>query len=402
MATTYHFRAVARDGKPRTGVLSAENERAVARELVKQGLTPVYVGVQKQQAAFELPFLNGGSRKEVLYFTQELATLLNAGIPVDRALQISTELTESVKFKAVVSDVLRVLKGGKSLGDSLATHPQHFGDLYVNMVRAGEASGSLAQIFTRLAEFERTRDDLRGFIVSSMVYPALLLMAGTVSITVLLTVVVPKFAAIFQDGTIPMPGPIKIMLAVSDAIKIYGPWVLLIAAASIIALGVYRRTPEGRLWWDSLMLRMPLIGIALRKAEVSRFAQAMGTLIAASVPLVQGLGIAKAIMTNKRMANSLETVVTGVKRGEGIAQPLRKAGEFPPLAGHLLSVGEETGRLDSMFQRMAEIYDGETRASIKRFTTLFEPIVILVIGIVVGALILSMMTAISSINEIAF
>lgn len=401
MATTFHFRAVASDGKPRTGVMSAENERSVARELLKQGLTPVYVGAQAQRSGFSLPSFRGSTRKEVLYFTQELATLLNAGIPVDRALQISNELTESAKFKLVISDVLRVLKGGKSLADALATHPDDFTDLYVNMVRAGEASGSLAQIFSRLSEFERTRDDLRSFITSSMVYPLLLLIVGGASITVLLTVVVPRFGAMFADGTIPMPGPIKVLLTISSIMITYGPWAVGLAIAGALALRTYVNTPEGRLWRDTTLLRTPLLGIAMRKAEVARFGQAMGTLVSSSVPLVQSLGIGRAILGNKKMANSLEQVIQGVKRGEGVATPLRKSGEFPPLASHLLAVGEETGRLDAMFQRMAEIYDGETRAAIKRFTTLFEPLVILAIGIVVGALILSMMMAISSINEVA-
>src|SRR5580704_6542328 len=175
MATAFHFRAVASNGKLRTGTLTAETDRSVAQELRRQGLIPVYVGVnQKKGFELTLPVFNRGRRKDVLFFTQELSTLLNAGVPLDRALSITAELTERGPFRALVIDVVRVLKGGKSLADSLATHPSHFSELYVNMVRAGEASGSLGQIFERLAEFERTRDDLRGYIISSLVYPALL------------------------------------------------------------------------------------------------------------------------------------------------------------------------------------------------------------------------------------
>ena len=170
---TFFFRAVASDGKLRTGSLSGDNEKLVARELRKQGLTPVYVGVEPKKAGFELklPAFGGGRRRDVLFFTQELSTLLNAGVPLDRALTITSELTERPAFRFIVLDVLRVLKGGKSLADSLATHPDYFSDLYVNMVRAGEASGALAAIFERLAEFERSRDDLRSYIISSMIYP---------------------------------------------------------------------------------------------------------------------------------------------------------------------------------------------------------------------------------------
>src|SRR5260370_13118108 len=175
MAATFFFRAVASDGKIRTGSLTGDDEKLIARELRKQGLTPIYVGVAPRKAAleFKLPTFGKG-RRDVLFFTQELSTLLNAGIPLDRALSITAELTEHASFRSLVLDIVRLIKGGKSPADSLAAHPSHFSDLYVNMVRAGEASGSLAQIFERLAEFERTRDDLRGYIVSSLIYPALL------------------------------------------------------------------------------------------------------------------------------------------------------------------------------------------------------------------------------------
>jgi general secretion pathway protein F len=163
----------------------------------------------------------------------------------------------------------------------------------------------------------------------------------------------------------------------------------------------YTRTASGRLWWDSFRLKIPLLGIGLRKAEVARFARAMSTLVANSVPLVQSIAIAGATLNNRRIAQSLTIVSQGVKRGEGIAGPMRRTGEFPPLAAHLLSVGEETGRLDHMFSRMAEIYENDTRAAIRRFTALFEPVIILVMGIIVGALILSMLLAITSINEVA-
>ena len=163
----------------------------------------------------------------------------------------------------------------------------------------------------------------------------------------------------------------------------------------------YIRTPGGRMWWDSLLLKTPLLGDAVCKAETARFARAMSTLVANSVPLVQSLGISAAILNNKKMAGSLERVSQGVKRGEGIAAPLRRAGTFPALAGHLLSVGEETGRLDMMFGRMADIYEADTKTAIKRFTSLFEPMVILIMGLVVGGLILSMLLAITSINDVA-
>src|SRR5579864_6667006 len=402
MATAYFFKAIASDGKLRTGTLSADTDKHVAQELKRQGLIPVYVGLeQKSGFEFRLPTFERGKRRDILFFTQELSTLLNAGIPLDRALFITAELTVHAAFKSLVLDILRVLKGGKSLADSLAAHPSHFSELYVNMVRAGEASGSLAQIFERLSEFERTRDDLRGYIVSSMIYPALLSCVGVGSIFILLNFVVPRFAQIFSDPRMKIPTPTLIMIEASHILQ---AWWLPVAGALfavVIAFQAYIRTAAGRLWWDGARLRLPLLGDALRKAETARFARAMATLVAASVPLVQSIGISRGILNNRRIAGSLESVMQGVKRGEGIAMPLQKAGEFPPLASHLLSVGEETGHLDAMFVRMADIYENETRTAIRRFTSLFEPLIILVMGLLIGTLILSLMLAITSINDVA-
>ncbi len=399
---TFFYRAVAFDGKMRTGRLGGDTEKAVARELRKQGLTPVYVGVApKGSYELKLPSFARGRRRDVLFFTQELSTLLNAGVPLDRALAITGELTERASFRAVVLDVLRVLKGGKSLADSLATHSEYFSDLFVNMVRAGEASGSLAVVFERLSDFERSRDDLHNYIISAMIYPALLASVGVASILVLLNFVVPRFASIFADSHMKIPLPTQIMLEASKIVQTY--WWMAATAILLLTVGLraYIGTVPGRLWWDTLRLKVPLLGDALRKAETARFARAMATLVANSVPLVQCISISAAILNNRFIAGALGAVSQGVKRGEGIATPIRKVGVFPPLAAHLLTVGEETGRLDAMFARMADIYESDTRAAIKRFTAIFEPIVILVMGVMVGALILSMLLAITSINEVA-
>jgi general secretion pathway protein F len=401
--STFFFRAVASDGRMRNGSLTGDNEKLIARELRKQGLTPIYVGIKPKGSALEikLPSFGRGKRKDVLFFTQELSTLLNAGVPLDRALSITGELTVKADFRFIVLDVLRVLKSGKSLADSLATHPDCFSELYVNMVRAGEASGALAIIFERLAEFERSRDDLRSYIVSSMIYPGLLALVGFGSIFILMEFVVPRFASMFSDSRMKIPAPTQMMLVASQYVQNYWWAGAGMLAAFVIFFQVYTRTAAGRLWWDGARLRIPLLGDALRKAETARFARAMATLVANTVPLVQSIGISAATLGNLTFSRALVGVAQGVKRGEGIAGPLRRAGVFPPLAAHLLTVGEETGRLDAMFTRMADIYENDTRASIKRFTAVFEPLVILVMGVMVGALILSMLLAITSINDVA-
>jgi general secretion pathway protein F len=400
--TNFYFKAVASDGQLRTGTIHAETERWVAQELRRQGLTPVFVGTeQKKSFELKLPGFSGAKRRDVLFFTHELSTLLNAGVPLDRALTITSELTERSAFRLLVQDVLRVLKGGRSLADSLATHPEYFSDLYINMCRAGEASGSLAAVFQRLAEFERTRDDLRGYIISSMAYPCLLMLVGIGSILILMNFVVPRFASVFEQSRIEMPLPTKMLLEGSKFLQSYGLTGSIALVLLAIGLYSYVRTVPGRLWWDSLRLKIPVLGDALRKAETARFARAMGTLVTNSVPLVQSIAIAGATLSNRRISGSLEAVALGVKRGEGIATPMRRAGQFPPLAAHLLAVGEETGRLDTMFVRMADIYDADTRAAIRRFTSLFEPLIILAMGLIVGVLILSIMLAIVSMNDVA-
>ena len=211
------------------------------------------------------------------------------------------------------------------LADALSAHPAYFPDLYTNMVRAGEASGSLAQIFERLAEFERTRDELRGFIIGSLIYPALLTVVGLGSIIVLLNFVVPRFAQIFSDPRMKIPTPTLLMLKASEIMQAYGLIVLGALFVGSVAFSAYIRTEDGRTWWDGFRLKLPLLGDALRKAETARFARAMGTLIASSVPLVQAISISRGILNNRRIAATLERVAQGVKRGEGIAGPDRKS-----------------------------------------------------------------------------
>ena len=400
--STFYYRALSPDGRVRTGTVSSEDDREAARELRRQGLTPVAVSTSRPRFSFRLPKFRRARFRDVLNFTQESATLLNAGVPLDRALSIVAELTEKKEFQSVVSELLRSLRSGKSFGDSLAEHPEYFSDLYVNMIRAGEVSGSLALVMDRLAEFETARDELRSYIVSALTYPCLLVTVGAGSIFVLLRFVIPKFAEAFEQSAIEMPGPMQALVAVSDAVGTFGIPAILLLIIGGIALRYYIRTPAGRLRWDRLTLKVPLLGIALTKADTARFARAMGTLVANGVPLVQSITIAQGILGNRVLSGALEAVAQGVKRGEGLAGPLKRAKVFPTLAGHLMTVGEETGHLDRMFERMADIYDKDTREAIKRFTALFEPLVIVFMGIIVGAMVLSIMIAITSVNQAGF
>ena len=400
MASTFHYRALAPGGKVQEGTLASEDDRSAARELKRMGLTPVHISTSKPSGfTFRMPSFGGRRSRDVLHFTTEMATLLNAGIPLDRALMITAELTERESFQAVVKDVLKALRSGKSFADSLGTRPDYFPDLYLSMIRAGEVSGALPLTMDRLAEFERSRDELRGYIVSSLTYPALLAVVGAGSVFILLRFVIPRFAEAFTQSNTEMPLPMQVLLTASELVQNWGLIVILLLISAGVGLRFYVKTPAGRLAFDGFMLKFPLLGAALLKADTARFARAMGTLVKSAVPLVQAINIAQGILGNRVLAGALDSVARGVKRGEGIAAPLRKTGKFPDLAGHLLTVGEETGHLDSMFERMADIYDKDTRDAIKRFIALFEPIVILFMGVVVGAMILSIMLAITSIQQ---
>ncbi len=422
---TFHYRAVTSAGELQEGVRNGASEKAVAHELQSMGLVPVFVGPSAgAPSAGGLSWLaqlfgGGGSgqaaspqggwltgrrvtSRDRLLFTQELATLLNAGVPLDRALSICSELTESKAFREVVSSVLRQVRSGKSMAEALEAQGKVFSKLYVNMVRAGQASGTLHVVLQRLAEFEASAAEWRANLISSLIYPALLTLVAIASILVLMEFVIPRFAQVFESTGLPIPLPTYLLLQAGKLLQSYG-WILLAAIiAAVVLFRRYIRTPQGRERWDRFQLRVPLVGELLRKAETARFARTMSTLVANSVPLVQSLGIVKEMISNRVMSASLDGIAQGVKRGEGIAAPVRKSGVFPALAGHLLSVGEETGRLDVMFERLAAIYEDESRVAMRRLTALFEPMVILGMGLTVGVIVLSLLLAITSINDVPF
>jgi general secretion pathway protein F len=335
-------------------------------------------------------------------FTQELATLLHAGVPLDRSLSICAELTTSPRFRQIILDLLRQVRGGQSLAEALEKQPAVFSRLYANMVRAGQASGTLPMVFERLAAFESQAAELRSHIISSLIYPVLLTVVAISSLVVLMNFVVPRFAQVFEYTGLPVPTATAVLLNTSKFLQSYGWLVLLAIIVAVVFARRALRTPSGRESADRFVLRLPLIGEMLRKAETARFARTMATLIGQSVPLVESLRIGKETILNRVMASSLDGVIQGVTRGEGVAAPVERSKAFPPLAVHLLRVGEETGRLDAMFERLANIYDTETRVALRRITALFEPVVILGMGLVVGTIVLSLLLAITSINEIPF
>ncbi len=400
------YKAVNSQGKLAEGRMDAADTRSAAFRLQSAGLIPV--SIEEQSTTGRLPSvklrlpLQGVSRKDILFFTEELSTLIRAGLPLDRSLSITAELTTKPALRVVIDDVLRQIKGGKSLAEALAAHPKHFSRLYVNMVRAGEAGGVLNVILERLVEFERAADELRSYLVSSLIYPCLLSAVGLGSIGVLLYFVIPKFASIFAEVGSAIPPMTMALLWVSSATRSYW-WIF--AGCAAIAVTIFRtwkNTPNGARSWDSFKLRIPLLGATVLKIEVGRFARTLGTLMTSAVPLIAAVRIVQDIATNQIVREGISKIAAGAKRGEGIARPMREAAVFPGLAVHLVEVGEETGRLDSMLLQIADVYEKDVRTSVKALTSIFEPAIILIMGVIVGAVVLSMLMAIFSINEIGF
>jgi len=300
----------------------------------------------------------------------------------------------------VIQDVLKEVKGGKSFSEGLAKYPAVFPKVYVSMVRAGEAGGVLEEILGRLSSYLGTSEELKSYIVGAMIYPLLLSVVGLVSVTILTLFVVPKFTSIFQDMGVPLPLPMAILRALSSILTNYWWAILLALLITGFYLKRFRESSEGRLKLDRWMLRIPMVGAVLRKVEVARFSRSLGTLLHGGVPLLQSMTIVRDIIGNQSIAMTIEPIRNGIKKGEGIAQPMKQAGVFPPLAMHLIEVGEESGKLDTMLIQVADAYDTEVRNSIKNLIAFFEPALIVLMGIIIGTIVVSMLMAIFSINDI--
>jgi general secretion pathway protein F len=402
--STFIYKAVNSQGRFAEGKLEAADARAATFRLQDMGLIPVSIEEPGKQRGFSLPQfrLNHISHKDILFFTEELSTLVHAGLPLDRSLSITAELASRPALRVVIQDVLKQIKGGKSLAEALAAHPRQFSKLYVNMIRAGEAGGVLDAILGRLVEFERSSDELRSYLVSAMIYPCLLATVGLASVGTLLYFVIPKFAGIFEDMGAAIPPATLALLWLSNFTRTYWWVVVGVTVAAVAGVRAWIKTPQGSRNWDSFKLRTPLLGSTIQKIEVARFARTLGTLMASAVPLIAGVRIVQDIAHNQIVAEGIAKIGAGAKRGEGVAKAMRDAGVFPALSVHLAEVGEETGRLDMMLLQVADVYEKDVRNSVKTLTAIFEPAIILVMGLIVGAVVLSMLMAIFSINEIGF
>jgi len=403
---TYQYQAVDRTGKIVTGTMEDNDERAIIDRLQEMGLFPMEVKREAIESGLVKPIrirIGQGIRvKDIMTFTQQLGALLEAGLTLDRSLSILSEVAEKDRMKEVIKNVLSGIQGGASLSDSLAKHPKVFPPIYINMVKAGEAGGILESVIGRLADYLENSQRLKEEIRSALIYPSILTFVGGGAVIFLLTFVVPRFTQIFREMGQNLPLPTRILLFLSNGIRDY--WWLLLGIILMISFGLrgYIKTEVGRSWWDRLVLRLPLFGPLLQKIAISRFSRTLGTLLRSGVPILQALSIVKDSIGNEVIAKSTAMIREEVKRGKGIARPLKDSGVFPPLSVHMMVVGEETGNLDEMLIKVADRYDIETRIAVRRMISLLEPGMILFMGLVVGFIVVAILLAIFSVNEIPF
>ena len=405
--TQFQYRATDFQGKIVEGSMEAGEERAVVLRLQERGLIPLLIGAGSvpAPAARTVSLASFGRKgvrtKDLLVFTQQLSTLLAAGMPLDRSLTTLADLTQGAELKRVTGEVLTSVRGGASLAQAMGQHPQVFPPLYVSMVKAGEIGGVLDEVLRRLVDYLASAQELRDEVRSAMTYPILLTAVGAVSITILLVFVLPKFATMFADLGQALPLSTRIMLGISDVFS--SVWILpglLLLGGGSYGLFRYLNSGPRRYGLDAFKLRMPVFGSLLRRMEVARFGRTLGTLLRSGVPVLQALDIVREVVTNQVIGRAVNEVQVGVREGAGMSGPLGRSGVFPPLALQMIAVGEDTGKLDEMLLTTADYFDREVRNEVKRLTSLLEPLMILVMGLVVGFMVISMLMAVFSINDI--
>lgn len=403
----YRYEAVDSNGDMLRDELDAPNAEAAVERLRDQGLLPLEVS-EVRGGIFSL---GGGpslfskrrtlGRKSLALLTQQLANLLHAGMPLDRALTILISVSEDPQAQTLLERVQEKVRGGSSLADAMEAQGA-FSRFYLNMIRAGEAGGALEVVLKRLNEFLERSQALRETVTSALIYPLILLSVSALSVIILLTFVVPQFQQLFADAGKALPLATQIVIAVGDGVRHYW-WAGAIAFLCIVTLLRQQfSNPHSRARWDRWFLRLPLFGDLIAKVETARLARTLGTLLGNGVSLLSALTIVRETLSNQVLAVAMDDVAEQVKTGRGLAEPLQDAGSFPQLAVQMIRVGEETGQLQEMLLQVADTYDSEVQTAVKRMLTLLEPALILGLGAIIAGIIMSILVAILSLNELAF
>ena len=403
----YKYKAVAADGKMARGVVEQPSISDVTDFLAQQGLTPLkidetasgsVVADSRSGGGFSL---GGKVADQVTEFTRELAIMLSSSMPLDRSLIILQGLSHSEEMADIISDVTDRVRRGSTLADAFEQH-RAFSGFYVNMVRAGEAGGALDVTLTRLAEYMERSKGLRQTVASAMIYPAILLLVAVVSLIVLLGFVVPKFADLFSDMGASLPVPTQVVMAMGDWVANYWWLLAVVIGGSLWSFRQLLQQDEFREKFDTRLLKVPLVGDLIAKMEISRLARTFGTMLNGGVAIEQALSICLTTVGNRALQQDLHIAVAALKEGKMLGEILMERGNFPALALHMIQVGEETGQLEEMLLKIADIYETEMDGAVKRLLALLEPVMILGLGLMIAGIILSILVGILEINELVF
>lgn len=391
----YQYRGYKADGGAATGIVDAESPKVARLKLRKDGVFPTEMleqeGATRGMTSRSEPVSGASLRHrsqiltvtDVALMTRQLATLLVAGLPLVDALGVLMDQTEKKTIKGLIADVREAIRGGASYSAVLERYPRDFSPIYVHMVRAGEASGALDQILFRLAEFLEKQLALKHKVTNAILYPAIMLVVGTLVLFFLVTFVVPKITAVFAHSKQALPWPTVVLMEVSHFCSDY--WMVLLGMILVGLWSVRRvkKTETGQLMTDRLLLKLPLIGQVARMVSISRLTTTLATMLSSGVQLLEALDVSRRVMNNRVLEHAVEEARQNIREGETIAEPLKRSGHFPPLVTHMIAVGEKSGEMEEMLRRIGQIYDGEVDRVITRFTSLLEPVMIVVMGVIV-------------------
>jgi type II secretory pathway component PulF len=392
----YTYEAVDASGRRIRESASFSDETSLKATLREKGLIPLSIKISAPKG---LSLFERVTSKDLLTFTQELGNLLDSGLPIDRALYVLAEHSEKKSFRAIIREVYIDIQKGNTLSYAMGRH-KVFPRVYVNMIRAGETGGILETVIKRLVVFLETTITFREEITSAMIYPILLTTVGGLAVAVLMLYVIPNFSKIFADMGQALPLPTVLLIDVSNAFASYW-WAGLGVIVTAALLGRnYAKSAEGKAYIDNVKLRIPFVKKLSMRLIISRFSRTLGTLLQSGVPIIEAIRISRDVVDNETVSGKLIAIEEGIGKGRGISLPLRESGIFPPIVTQMVAVGEEAGRLEETFLLIAERFEAETKSLIKRFVSLFEPALILLMGLIVGFIVISMLIGIFSINEI--
>ncbi len=401
----FNYKAVRPNGEVLEGEMEAADEAALVHALQLDGLIPIKTGMAGKGGLLSSLFRKKQpqvKQEQILAFTRELATLLEAGMTLDRALQILIELSVDEQLVRMMQSIREKVQSGDALSDALTAQGKAFTPLYISMIKAGEAGGVLHDVLQRLVDYLERSHELKESVRSALIYPMVLLTVAGLSVIGLLVFVVPQFSQMFEDMGQALPLPTQIVVGVGDMVRNYW-WMIMAAVFLFVAYAQHHFIqPEVKRRWDKRLLDWPLLGDLIAKVETARFSRTLGILLHNGLPLLTALNLVKDVIGNSTIAESVENAAESLKRGKGLADPLIEEGVLPPLALQMIKVGEESGNLEPMLNKVADVFDGEVRSSIQRALTLLEPLLIVGLGIIVAGIIVSILLAVLSANELAF